>query len=85
MAHSGKIFDSTPSGITLKNKRDTALQKCKENGHEMSANYQRINNKHNNCLVWECEKCGHTMTMDFLDGQEKGGALIHQCSGKSWL
>ncbi len=80
----GKIFDKTPSGLTLTKKRDDALKICLDNGHDMG-HYKRVNNKKYNHLEWRCLKCGHSLMMDFNAGIEKGGALLHVCRGTSWL
>lgn len=85
MSHVGKIFDNTPSGKILANRRDIALQKCKDNGHTMSEIYTHIKSNNHNYLKWTCSKCNHTMVMDFLHGGENGGAMIHVCRGTNWL
>lgn len=84
ISFTGKIFDNTPSGNSLKHRRDAALQKCQANDHSMGE-YTRVNNSKENHLIWTCNKCSQTMIMDFLTGTEYGSATILPCRGSNWL
>jgi hypothetical protein len=84
MARVGKIFDNTASGKTLSKRRDIAIEKCKSNNHLMG-DYTHVKKKNENYLQWNCAKCSHSLIMNFLTGEETGGALIHTCRESSWL
>lgn len=60
------------------------MGKCEELGHDMYGQ-KHIKNDKENYLIWHCTKCNHTLIMDFKTGEERGGAMVHQCRGSSWL
>ena len=80
----GKIFDNTPSGKTLSKRRDAAIEKCESNNHIMG-NYIHVKKKYENYLQWNCSKCNLSLIMNFVTGEETGGALVHLCREGSWL
>jgi hypothetical protein len=84
MSHVGKIFDNTPSGKTLSKRRDAAIEKCVNNNHSMG-DYTHVKKKDENYLQWNCIKCNHSLIMNFVTGEETGGALVHTCRESSWL
>ena len=85
MAFVGKIFDNTPSGKMWKKLRDDSLKKCKDNGHIMSNDYKRINNKSENGIVWQCINCNMKFMINFKNKNILGGADNLKCPGHSWL
>lgn len=84
MSSVGKIFDHTPSGETLKKRRNTALNKAIELDHDLSLPKRKLTKKEN-AIEWTCKKCNANVVMDFTTGTEFGSALHITCRGKSWL
>lgn len=83
---SGKIFDDTPSGKKLTEKKEKALQTFISLGHEIETlKGQRISNDKRNCIVFKCAKCLMEFQMDFITGTEYGSALEFNCRNKPWL